>query len=341
MAQSETVRALVLRKAGEGIASAVERVPESALPEGDVTVRISHSTLNYKDGMILKGLGTIVRSYPHVPGVDFAGVVEHTTSPLYQPGDDVILTGWRVGEERWGGYATKARVRAEWLVPMPPGLDARRAMALGTAGFTAMLAVTTLEAEGLSPGDGEVLVTGAAGGVGSVAVALLARLGYVVAASTGRVEAHAYLRALGATRLMDRATLAAAPQRPLQRERWAGAVENVGGTTLAAVAAQMRYGSAIAVCGNTGGNETPLSVIPLLLRGVRLVGIASVMVPLPQRQAAWHRLARLLPRDVLDTLTSSIAPLDHLPALADAILNGKVRGRTVIDLGLCKEITRG
>ncbi|KAF0143997.1 MAG: NADPH:quinone reductase and related Zn-dependent oxidoreductase [Rhodospirillaceae bacterium] len=331
MAQEEGVRVLILREENGAIVAGIERVPESSLPEGDVTVCVTHSTLNYKDGLILKGLGKLVRSYPHVPGVDFAGVVEHSASSLYQSGEEVILTGWRVGEWQWGGYATKARVRAEWLVPMPAGLDARRAMALGTAGFTAMLAVMALEAHGLLPVTGEILVTGASGGVGSVAVAVLARLGYRVVASTGRTGVHAYLHSLGATRLINRAELADTPRRPLQSEHWAGAVDSVGGTTLATVATQMRHGASIAVCGNTGGNDVPLSVIPCLLRGVNLLGIASVSVPLPQRQTAWERLARLLPVDVLDFMTR-IEPLGRLPELADVILRGNVQGRTVIDV---------
>lgn len=332
MSDAAMVRALVLRQESGAVSAAVEAVPERDLPDGDVTVRVEYSTLNYKDGMILKGRGNLVKTYPHVPGVDFAGVVEESRSPLYAPGDAVLLTGWRVGEAWWGGYAAKARVKAEWLVPLPEGLTARRAMALGTAGFTAMLALMALEDHGLTPAaEGEVLVTGAAGGVGSVAVALLARAGYRVAASTGRPEANEYLRRLGASVLVERSELAAVPRRPLMSERWAGCIDNVGGPTLANVLAALRHGGTAAACGNAGGNDLPTSVIPFLLRGVTLTGIASVPVPLPQRQAAWDRLARAMPMDLLDAMTT-VAPLADLPALADRILAGEVRGRTVIDV---------
>lgn len=334
MLQKETFKALLLREDGGRIVPTIETIPESSLPDGDVTVRILYSTLNYKDGLILKGRGKLVRSYPHVPGIDFAGVVERSTSSLYRPGDEVILTGWRVGEWYWGGYATKARVRAEWLIPMPAELDARRAMSLGTAGFAAMLAVTALEEHGLSPAAGEVLVTGAAGGVGSISVAVLAQLAYRVVASTGRGTssgAHDYLRSLGAARLIDRSELADAPSRPLRSEQWAGAVDNVGGTTLATIATQLQHGAAVAVCGNTGGNDVPLSVLPFLLRGAKLLGIASALVPLPQRQIAWQRLARLLPLEMLDSIIS-VEPLNRLPELANTILQGNLQGRMVIDV---------
>ncbi len=331
MVQDRTVRALVLRENNGKIVSAIETFAESRLPEGDVTVRILYSTLNYKDGMILKGHGNIVRSYPHVPGIDFAGIVEHSSSSLYNPGESVILTGWRVGEWLWGGYATKARVRAEWLIPMPAGIDARRAMSLGTAGLTAMLAVMAMEAQGLSPESGEVLVTGAAGGVGSIAVAVLARLGYRVVASTGRKSVYEYLRSIGANRLIEREVLFENSSHPLQSERWAGAVDNVGGATLAVIATQMRYGASIAACGNTGGNAVPLSVLPFLLRGVKLLGIASALSPIIRRKRAWQRLAQLLSSETLDTI-ARVEPLSHLPELADVILQGKIQGRTVIDV---------
>ncbi len=325
------IRVLLLQENSISVTASIEMVAESSLPRGDVLIRVLYSTLNYKDGMILKGLGKLVRSYPHVPGIDFAGVVEHSSSILFKPGESVILTGWRVGEWQWGGYATKARVLAEWLVPMPVGLDARRAMTLGTAGLTAMLAVMALEEQGLSPEAGEVLVTGAAGGVGSIAVAVLARLGYRVVASTGRASARDYLHTLGAARLLSRSELVASPLHPLRSEQWAGAIDNVGGATLAGIVTQMRYGSAIAACGNTGGNAVPLSVLPLLLRGVRLLGIASVLAPIVQRKLAWSRLTHLLSVDILDYM-ARIEPLGHLPELADIILQGKVQGRTVIDV---------
>jgi len=295
-------------------------------------VRVKHSTLNYKDGMILKGLGKLVRKYPHVPGVDFSGVVENSASLGFAPGDAVILTGWRVGETQWGGYAQKARVKADWLVKLPQGLSLEQAMAIGTAGFTAMLAVIALETHGLAPGqDGEVLVTGAAGGVGSVAVALLAAKGYRVAASTGRPAEHDYLRGLGAATIVERAELATAPTRPLLAERWLGAVDAVGGTTLASVLAAVRQGGSVAACGLTGGSELNTTVVPFLLRGINLLGIDSVMCPKPLRERAWQRLAAEMPLAKLDALTSR-AGLKDLPALADKILAGQVRGRLVIDV---------
>jgi acrylyl-CoA reductase (NADPH) len=323
--------ALVLHEDGGKVAPRIERVAAASLPAGDVTVAVEYSTLNYKDGMVLKGLGRLVRKYPHVPGVDFAGIVEHSDSPDFKPGDKVVLTGWRVGEAQWGGYAQKARVKASMLVKLPGGLSTKRAMALGTAGFTAMLAVMALERHGLKPGDGEVLVTGAGGGLGSVAVAVLARLGHRVAASTGRAATHDYLRELGASTIVDRAELAQKPQRPLDSERWAGAVDAVGSTTLATILTQLKYRGSVAACGLAGGNDLPATVIPFLLRGVNLLGIDSVMCPMPERVAAWNRLVRDLPMDRLDAMTE-VAPLSALPGLADAILKGETRGRIVIDV---------
>jgi acrylyl-CoA reductase (NADPH) len=324
-------RALVLREADGKVTPKLERVDDGALPPGEVTVAVEYSTLNYKDGLILNGLGRLVRKYPHVPGVDFAGRVAASESPDYAAGDAVVLTGWRVGETQWGGYAEKARVKAAHLVPLPAGLTTKHAMAIGTAGFTAMLAVMALEAHGLSPERGEVLVTGAAGGVGSVAVALLAKLGYRVAASTGRPEQHEFLRGLGATVFVDRAELAAPPARPLEAERWAGAVDAVGSTTLANVLTRISYGGGVAACGLAGGSDLPASVIPFLLRGVSLLGIDSVMCPAERRRAAWARLARDLPLDKLDALTE-VVPLAALPELGQLILKGGVRGRVVVDV---------
>jgi acrylyl-CoA reductase (NADPH) len=323
--------ALVLREADGKITPRIERVDAAALPAGDVTVAVEYSTLNYKDGMILKGVGRLVRKYPHVPGVDFAGTVEHSDAPDFKPGDKVVLTGWRVGEAQWGGYAQKARVKASMLVRLPAGLSTRRAMALGTAGFTAMLAVMALERHGLKPGAGEVLVTGAAGGLGGVAVALLSRRGQQVPASTGRAATHDYLRELGASAVVDRAALAKAPERPLDNERWAGAVDAVGGTTLATILTQLKYRASVAACGLAGGSDLPATVIPFLLRGVNLLGIDSVMCPLPERLAAWDRLVRDLPLDKLDAMTETVA-LAALPALAGAILKGETRGRVVVDV---------
>jgi acrylyl-CoA reductase (NADPH) len=321
----------MLREADGKVAGKIEDIDDGQLPAGDVTVAVQYSTLNYKDAMVLGGLGRLVRQYPHVPGIDFAGVVESSQSPLWKPGDPVVLTGWRVGETHWGGYAGKARVKGEWLVALPAGLTAKRAMAVGTAGFTAMLAVMALEQHGVTPERGEVLVTGAAGGVGSVAVAILARLGYRVAAATGRPETHDYLTALGASSFVERAALAAPPVRPLDSERWAGCIDAVGGVTLASVLTQMKYRGAVAACGLAGGSKLDTTVIPFLLRGVNLLGIDSVMSPPAERKSAWARLARDLPGDKLDAI-SQLAGLTALARLGPEILAGKVRGRVVIDV---------
>jgi acrylyl-CoA reductase (NADPH) len=324
-------RALLLREAEGKVSAKIERLPETALPDGDVMVDVEYSTLNYKDGLILKGLGRLVRKYPHVPGIDFAGRVSVSTTPEYKPGDAVLLTGWRVGEVQWGGYAEKARVKASQLVRMSPGLTAKHAMAVGTAGFTAMLAVMALEEHGLTPGTGEVLVTGAAGGLGSVATAILSKLGHTVIASTGRGETHDYLKSLGAHGIVDRTSLAQTPTRPLDSERWAGAVDAVGSSTLATVLTQLKYGASVAACGLAGGNDLPTTVIPFLLRGVNLLGIDSVMCPKPRRETAWARIVRDLPMEKLDGMTS-VVPLSELPDLAGQILKGATRGRVVVDV---------
>lgn len=329
---SETFRALMLTEADGKVSAAITDVPLSDLPDGDVTVAVEYSDLNYKDGMVVNGVGRLVREYPHIPGVDFAGTVEESRHPDFQPGDRVVLTGWRVGEVWWGGYAQKARVRGDWLIRLPDAFDTRRAMAIGTAGLTAALALIALEREGLTPDtDGELLVTGAAGGVGSVAVALAARSGYRVAASTGREETHAYLKSLGAQEIVDRKELSEGPVKPLDRERWAGAIDAVGSTTLAKLLSQLKYRSAVAACGLAGGADLPGSVIPFLLRGVRLLGIDSVMCPIPERREAWDRLARDLPLEQLDAVTS-VAPLSDVPGLAGQILKGQVKGRVVVDV---------
>jgi acrylyl-CoA reductase (NADPH) len=326
-----TFRALVLHEEAGQVVPRLETLDEAQLPAGDVTVRVEYSTLNYKDGMILQGQGRLVRQYPHVPGIDFAGTVEQSGSPDFVPGDPVLLTGWRVGELHWGGYAEKARVKAEQLVRRPEGLSARQAMAIGTAGFTAMLAVMALERHGLAPGAGDVLVTGAAGGVGSVAVALLSNLGHRVVASTGRAELRDYLTELGAADLIDRAILSTKPSRPLDNERWAGAVDAVGGATLATILTQLKYRASVAACGLAGGSDLPATVIPFLLRGVNLLGIDSVMCPRDERIAAWQRLAHDLPLDRLERMTETV-PLSQLPERVPAILNGAVRGRIVVDV---------
>jgi acrylyl-CoA reductase (NADPH) len=324
-------RALVLHEQGGRPVARVETVDDAALPPGDVTVAVEFSTLNYKDGMILEGQGRLVRQFPHVPGIDFAGTVLQSRSSEFKPGDPVILTGWRVGELQWGGYAERARVKAEYLVRRPEGLTARQAMAIGTAGFTSMLAVIALERHGLVRGAGEVLVTGAAGGVGGIAVALLSSLGHRVVASTGRPELREYLMRLGAEELIDRAQLANAPTgRPLDKERWAGAIDTVGSSTLATVLTQLKYRASAAACGLAGGGDLSASVIPFLLRAVNLLGIDSVMCPREERIEAWNRLARDLPLARLERMTETVS-LTEVPALAPRILNGEVRGRVVID----------
>ena len=323
-------RALILTEQDGKIAAGFETRRIEELPPGEVLVRVRWSTLNYKDGMILNGLGRLVRSYPHIPGVDFSGTVEASSSPDWKKGDEVILTGWRVGEARWGGYAEYARVPAEWLVRVADGMTAKRAMTIGTAGFTSMLAVIALERHGLKPGGGDVLVTGAGGGVGSVAVLILAQRGYHVVASSGRAETHAFLKSLGAAEIIDRAALAT-PGKPLQSERWAGVVDAVGGTTLASALAQMKYRGAVAACGLAGGSELNTTVIPFLLRGVNLLGIDSVLSPLPERQEAWRRLAAEVPADLLDSLTEMI-PFAALPEYGAKILKGQTQGRVVVEI---------
>ena len=326
-------RALVLEKDADGHAQAtIKLVDIDALPQGEVTVAVEYSTLNYKDGLCLSATGGgLVRSYPHVAGIDFAGTVETSLDPRYRPGDRVVLTGWRVGEVHWGGYSQKARVKADWLVPLPGGLTTRQAMAVGTAGLTAMLAIQALEDHGLTPDRGEVLVTGAAGGVGSVAVALLAALSYPVAAVTGRPETEAYLRGLGASRIIPRAELAETVKRPLEAETWAGCVDAVGGAMLARVLGQMKYGASVAAVGLAGGSGLPASVIPFLLRGVNLLGIDSVMKPSADRRRAWDRIAAHLPMDRLDAMIRP-ATLADLPGLGAAIVQGGVQGRVVVDV---------
>ncbi len=328
-------RALVLEKSGDLAAAHLRDLDDADLPQYDspsVTVDVQYSTLNYKDGLCLspKG-GGLVRQYPHVAGIDFAGVVRASDDGRYKVGDGVVLTGWRVGEAYWGGYAARARVRGDWLVPLPVGLTARDAMAVGTAGLTAMLAILALERHGLRPDQGEVLVTGAAGGVGSVAVAILANLGYAVAAVTGRPETESYLRGLGAGRIIARADLAEVSPRPLESETWAGCIDAVGGAMLARVLGQMKSGASVAAVGLAGGAALPASVIPFLLRGISLLGIDSVTQPFAARQEAWARLARDLPLDRLRA-TVQMAALADLPALGAQILRGAVQGRVVVDV---------
>lgn len=327
---ADSFKALVLEQHDGEVQSSIKSLQTDDLPNNDVLVAVAYSGLNYKDGLALSGKSRIVRSYPMVPGIDFAGTVVESASPDYTPGDPVVLTGWGVGERYWGGYTQMARVKSEWLVPLPDGLTLQQTMSIGTAGLTAMLCVMALEEQGLTPAEQrEIVVTGAAGGVGSVAVALLAHLGYNVTAATGRAETHDYLRGLGARAIIDRNELSA-PGKPLESERWAGAVDTVGGDTLAGVIRSMAYESSIAACGNAGGIDLKTTVIPFILRGVRLIGVESVMCTLPRRRQAWDRLARDLPKAAFEPMTQ-VATLEDLPQLAGQILKGQIRGRVVID----------
>jgi len=326
-------KALVVNKDEETgkTSAAVEELSLDQLPETEVTVAVEYSTVNYKDGLCVGPGGGLVRKYPHIPGIDFAGTVEESSDDRYKPGDKVVLTGWRVGEAHWGGYSQKARVRADWLVPLPEGLTTRQAMAVGTAGFTAMLAVMALESQGLEKNHGPVLVTGAAGGVGSVATAILANLGYEVAGVTGRPETADYLKSLGATQIVPREDLNETTKRPLEAEMWAGCVDAVGGDMLARVLGQMKYGTSVAAVGLAGGAGLPATVIPFLLRGVNLLGIDSVMQPYENRLKAWQRIAKDLPMDKLEAMIVP-ATLSDLPSLGRDILKGQVKGRVVVDV---------
>lgn len=323
--------ALVVRKDEDSgkTAAKIEQLGVDDLPAGDVVVAVEYSTVNYKDGLCIGPGGGLVRNYPHVPGIDFAGTVESSDDARYAPGDKVVLTGWRVGEGHWGGYAQKARVKADWLVPLPQGLGTREAMAVGTAGFTAMLSVMALERQGIM--DGPVLVTGAAGGVGSVATAILANLGHQVAAVTGRPETADYLIGLGASQIVAREEINETVKRPLEAETWGGCVDAVGGPMLARVLGQMKYGASVAAVGLAGGASLPGTVIPFLLRGVNLLGIDSVMQPFDNRVTAWQRLATDLPMDKLEAMIQP-ATLSDLPQLGKDILQGQVKGRVVVDV---------
>jgi acrylyl-CoA reductase (NADPH) len=326
-----TFRALRLFKTEAGQETRVLDLSDADLMDGDVDVRVEYSTVNYKDGLALTGKSPVVRVWPLTPGIDFAGVVETSTHAGFKPGDRVVLNGWGVGESHHGGYAQKARVKGDWLVKLPDAISTSHAMAIGTAGYTAMLSIMALEHEGVTPDKGDIVVTGAAGGVGSVAIALLSRLGYRVVASTGRKDAESdYLTGLGAAEIIDRAELSG-PGRPIARERWAGGVDAVGSHTLANVLAQIRYGGAVAACGLAQGLDLPGSVAPFILRGITLAGIDSVMCPTPKRTQAWARLAKDLDLSLLDAMTER-AVLGDLPTLAESILAGKLRGRVVVDV---------
>ena len=323
-------KAILIEKDEAGYRAGVRELDDSALPEGDVTVRVAYSCLNYKDGLAITGKGPVVRKFPLVAGIDLAGTVEATSHPGIAVGDAVVLNGWGVGEGHWGGLAQRARLRGDWLIPLPAAFTPRQAMAIGTAGYTAMLCVMALERHGVTPAQGEVLVTGANGGVGSVAIALLAKLGYTVVASTGRLDEAGFLKSLGAAEVIDRAPFSA-PGRPLAKERWAGAVDTVGSHTLANVCASMRYRGTVAACGLAQGMDLPATVAPFILRGVTLAGVDSVMCPRAERIEAWNRLARDLDMSKLDLITHEIGLAEAIPTAA-ALLAGQVRGRVVVDV---------
>ena len=323
-------KAILIEKDDDGYRSAVRELDDDALPAGDVTVDVAYSTLNYKDGLAITGKGPVVRSFPLVPGIDFVGTVSASSHADWKAGDAVVLNGWGVGEKHWGGLAQRARVSGDWLVPLPAAFTPRQAMAIGTAGYTAMLCVLALERHGLTPESGEILVTGANGGVGSVALALLSRLGYRTIASTGRPQEADYLKSMGATSIIDRAELSS-PGKPLAKERWAGAVDTVGSHTLANVCAGTAYGGTVAACGLAQGMDLPATVAPFILRGVTLAGVDSVMVPKPRRLDAWARLGRDLDVSRLEAMVSEVA-LSEAIATAAELLAGKVRGRVVVDV---------
>lgn len=322
--------AILINKDDAGYRAELAQVNEDQLPEGDVTVKVQYSGLNYKDGLAITGKGPVVRKFPMVPGIDLVSTVTESANPAYKTGDSVILNGWGVGETHWGGLSQVARLKGDWLIPLPKAMAARDAAAIGTAGYTAMLCVMALERHGVKPGDGEIVVTGAAGGVGSVAVAVLAKLGYQVVAVTGRASEADYLKGLGASSVMDRAELSA-PGKPLAKERWAGAVDVVGSHTLANVCASTRYRGVVTACGLAGGMDLPATVAPFILRGVTLVGIDSVMCPRQERLIAWQRLAVDLQAQKLESMVQEIG-LGQAIDMAGQLLQGKVRGRVVVDV---------
>ena len=322
-------KALLMQQNQNKLLAQVQELDEAQLPEGEVQVRVQYSSFNYKDGMILKGLGKLVRTYPHVPGIDFAGTVEESTSPDYPVGSHVIVTGWRVGETHWGGFAQKARVSADWCMPMPDGMDCRQAMMLGTPGITAMLGLMAMELEGLKPDQGKVLITGASGNVGSLAVALLSNLGYSVEASTGKTAAFAMLQALGAAKVTAR-LLTSQDHPPLGPRRWHAAMDTVGGDVLSHIISHLEPQGMVAAIGLTGGNQFCASLLPFLLRGIKMLGVESANCPVEIRKIVWQRLMQEMPLQKLEPITQSYA-LEELPALAEKILKGKLQGRTIID----------
>ncbi|MCW8863386.1 MAG: oxidoreductase [Colwellia sp.] len=321
---------ILIEKDEQGYRASVKQIDDSTLPEGDVIVNVSHSTINYKDALAITGKGPVVRQFPMIPGIDLVGCVEHSDSDKFHVGDKVLLNGFGVGEVHCGGLAEKACLKSEWLIPLPDAFSPQQAMAIGTAGYTAMLCVIALEKNGVTPDKGEILVTGANGGVGSFAIAILAKLGYKVVASTGRVEQTEYLKKLGATEVIDRATLSE-PGRPLAKERWAGAIDSAGSHTLANVCAGMQYGGVVAACGLAQGMDFPATVVPFILRGVTLAGIDSVMRPREDRIEAWQRLADLLASEIFEDI-STVISLHEAVDVATDLLTGKVRGRVVVDI---------
>ena len=323
-------KGILIKKDDSGYRAAVQELDENQLPEGDVMVRVSHSTLNYKDGLAITGRGPVVRKFPLVPGIDLVGTVEESSNPGYKVGDKVVLNGWGVGESHWGGLAQKARLKGEWLVPLPGAFSPKQAMAIGTAGYTAMLCVMALERQGVTPDKGEILVTGAAGGVGSVAVAILSKLGYTVVGVTGRPEEREFLMGLGASEVLERSAFST-PGKPLGRERWAGAVDVVGSQTLANVCATTRYGGVVTACGLAGGMDLPASVAPFILRGVTLAGVDSVMAPRDLRLQAWQRLTTDLDMAKLGQIAKEIG-LNDVVDMASKLLDGQVRGRVIVDV---------
>ncbi|WCT73032.1 oxidoreductase [Sphingomonas naphthae] len=322
--------AILIDKTDAGLKVELTQLDEAQLPDGDVTIDVEYSTLNYKDGLAITGKGPVVRKFPMVPGIDLAGTVSESSNPDFKAGDKVVLNGWGVGEGHWGGLAQKAKLKGDWLVPLPAAFTPRQAMAIGTAGYTASLCVEALVQKGVDPAAGEILVTGATGGVGSFAITLLVKAGYTVAASTGKASEEAYLKELGATTIVDRNELSA-PGKPFQKERWAGAIDSVGSTTLANICAATRYGGAVAACGLAGGSDFPSSVMPFILRGVSLLGIDSVMAPKAPRLKAWERLARDLDPAALETIATDIGLAEAIEA-AGKLMDGTVRGRYVVDV---------
>ncbi|WP_434514990.1 MDR family oxidoreductase [Dechloromonas sp. ARDL1] len=323
-------KGILIEKDDAGYRAAIQTIDEANLPDGEVTVRVSHSTLNYKDGLAITGKGPVVRRFPMVPGIDLVGTVETSVHPDFAAGDQVLLNGWGVGEGHWGGLAQKARLKGDWLVPLPRQFSPQQAMAIGTAGYTAMLCILALERHGITPAHGEILVSGAAGGVGSVATAILAKLGYAVVAISGRSEEHDYIKRLGASEVRPRSEFAS-PGKPLAKERWAGAVDVVGSHTLANICASMKYRGVVTACGLAGGMDFPATVAPFILRGVTLAGIDSVMCPRADRLEAWRRLGADLDITKLDMISSEISLAEAIPA-ATKLINGEIRGRIIVDV---------